>query len=371
MKHMIIGSLILISTVGCKQRYAETTIAEIIPPIIAPHPTPEPTPEPFPEIPCSDTAASMPSSTDFQEPTVVDAGLSWHTIGQMPVFGSSFAPAFYNGDIWFCGGIYRGFSVANENSACYRNGVKIFDMGVCRGYGRSWQVGQYIYILGGRERFRAVKTFVKIDLINQTTTFLGEMNFERAAFALGVFDDGRVIVVGGVKPNETGYENVTTILKSAEMYHPETNSWEVIEDYPFAAEAFNGAVLNGKFTVFGGLSFTTLKTIPRQYHHEIYEYNNGWQLVGDTGFDVSSFATAVVEDKAYVIGGHNITESFSNRVFSWDGTSFEETPHKLMVATGDIDAVVFESKILIMGGEATADMTADKKTKAIQVGIFN
>lgn len=130
----------------------------------------------------------------------------------------------------------------------------------------------------------------------------------RSSFA-AIAHNGKVYVCGG----HTGPEHThqpDSFLDNLQVYDPETNSWKELAPRPHKAHGFQLAAYGHYLYAFGGFAYSdshspTWKSIDVIDRYDIT--TNEWTTIGKLPRARSSHVVAVVNDKAYLIGGHDAT----------------------------------------------------------------
>ncbi len=158
------------------------------------------------------------------------------------------------------------------------------------------------------------KTLFTYDPQNDTWTKKAELNQARASHAAAVA--GKKIYVAGGWTTGSG-SGGWSVLSSAEVYDPATNSWTSLPSLPISTEMAVGAGLNGKFYVMGGYSESldsSGETIG--YNNRVYVYDpqaGSWsQAESMLASNRSAGTVATANGKIYVIGGWSPDEGENN-----------------------------------------------------------
>ena len=233
------------------------------------------------------------------------------------------------------------------------------------------------------------------------------LNAARDQFAGGVID-GKIYVFGGNRYPD-GHN-----LKSTEMFDPATDKWIYMADNEhnggWGVEEVSGAVVNGRFYVFGALgggspygvfnfveeynpvtnTWTSKAPIPTTragttavvYNNKIYLFGGGYS--NETGtkirYDIveaydpdkntwetvthmpktlwGGYAVAVVGDKAYVIGGVdasatqilNDVSAYDFITGTWTTIGFVSLPNPRVFTSYNSASPVVDGKIYLIGG---------------------
>jgi N-acetylneuraminic acid mutarotase len=170
-------------------------------------------------------------------------------------------------------------------------------------------------------------------------TTLEPMLTPRSDFGIALVN-GKIYAIGGyLNGNALGIN---------EMYDPATNTWTTKEPMPTARYGFGIAVYQNKIHVMGGANYGFLKA------HEVYDpLTDTWEIKNGTDFG-GFFCANVVNENLYVIGGWlqylpPVLMRTQNMVYdpitdSWIG--LESIP----VGVGDYASAVIDDRIYVIGG---------------------
>ncbi|MGG1661312.1 Kelch repeat-containing protein [Brevibacillus sp. NRS-1366] len=162
------------------------------------------------------------------------------------------------------------------------------------------------------------------------------MTIERFKPVAVSLEDGRVLVTGGM--SKRGY------LKSAEIYDPETNEWTKAADMQVAREGLAATVLNdGRVLVVGGGSTGFLDSA-ELYNPEADE----WTLVSNMPEErYKSVAVTLENGKALVAGGYRVNTAlmYDSEKDVWEETT--SLPANRFEAMGGL---LPDGRVLLAGG---------------------
>jgi N-acetylneuraminic acid mutarotase len=167
-------------------------------------------------------------------------------------------------------------------------------------------VNGIIYVIGGSGNFA-----YNPNTDNWTTIAL--MLTPRDSFAVAACDN-KIYVIGGV---ELGfqfplyYSSDISYSSVNEVYDPSTNTWATKASMPIGTNSMQANTVNGKIYVIGG-SIVTAGTPPYTYASptvnftEIYDpVTDSWTRGAPIPYPVIGYASAVVDNKIYVMGGQD------------------------------------------------------------------
>ncbi|XP_055947138.1 kelch-like protein 10 [Argiope bruennichi] len=215
-------------------------------------------------------------------------------------------PRAYHGMIWHQQKIYviGGF----DGNQCF-NSVRCYDpvtyvweekgcMYVQRCYVSVAAVGEYLYALGGYDGHRRNKSCERYDSNRNQWSFIANMHNIRSDASADSLD-GKIYIAGGF--------NGTQVLDSAECYDPETNEWTLIPNMNTPRSGVKVVAFRNYLFVIGGFNGSNrLSTGKRRCPIERYDkVTKMWTFVAPMLGPRSNFATAIINDLLYAIGGFN------------------------------------------------------------------
>lgn len=217
-----------------------------------------------------------------------------------------------------------------------------------------------IYAIGGMNNNSYLNTNEEYNPVTNKWITRTPMPTARSGFAIVTYQN-RIYVIGGTigesTSDKSGFTGVT------EVYTPATDTWITKSAMPTPRTDLSASVVNGKIYLIGG---------ERYVEHDPYYEESNLNEVYDPGADswtnktaiptaTFGYASAVVDNKIYVIGGGNqfwekwgFTFVGSNQIYdpendSWTvGATFEPAASYMAAgATSGIDAF---KRIYIVGG---------------------
>lgn len=171
-----------------------------------------------------------------------------------------------------------------------------------------------------------------------------------------VAHEGQLYVVGGHGDFLVGAD----VRAELHRYSPATRRWTQLASMPTARGGVGAAVLDGKLVVIGGLvPGRVLRTV------EAYDFERDrWETLPPMLQPREHVMTAVVGDRLYAIGGRELRDNSLSSVERYDpGRRRWEVVSRLPIPTGGGDAVVFDGRIVVMGGGDDLERTV---TPAVQ-----
>ncbi|CAG2106420.1 unnamed protein product [Medioppia subpectinata] len=157
----------------------------------------------------------------------------------------------------------------------------------------------FIYAMGGFDGTVRTSSAEKYDVKTNQWKFIAHMNHQRSD-ASATSMAGKVYIAGGFNGNE--------VLNSAEVYDPLTNQWSFITQMIRPRSGVQLISFNDQFLyAIGGNDGITRQTSLEKYDPK----SRNWELMADMTTPRSNFATAVLENLIYVIGGFNGTTTIA------------------------------------------------------------
>lgn len=151
------------------------------------------------------------------------------------------------------------------------------------------------------------------DPVLGTWSYTGSMACARADHTATLLPNGKVLVVGGIKDNQTpGYDYYDISLKSAELYDPTTGVWESTVDMNNERVGHTATLLyNGKVIVAGGLEVLSYKQgSARTYSYtttnsvELYDPStDSWECIDPMNDKRKDHTATLLPDGKVLIAG--------------------------------------------------------------------
>jgi N-acetylneuraminic acid mutarotase len=170
------------------------------------------------------------------------------------------------------------------------------------------------------------------------------LNKERFFFGIEKIDN-LSYVFGGVDSNLTGG---ITVLKSLEIFDSVSNSWKTSTPMTTPRFAFATAVLDEKIYAIGGSDETSvLKTV------EIFDPKlDSWYQGISLPTAINNAKAISVEGKIYLVGGSDNGTSTSNKLFCFDSLSNQwKSLANMPTARTNHELILFENRIWAIGGQ--------------------
>jgi hypothetical protein len=152
-----------------------------------------------------------------------------------------------------------------------------------------------IYAIGGDN----LATNEEYDPANDTWTFKAPMPTSRARFGIAVCQN-KIYCIGG--QNGTGVTGVN------EVYNPATDTWETMASMPTPRSGLQANVVNGKIYLIGGAANGYALTLNEEYDPKTDSWTTKapMPVINFTFLGTSDYASAVVGNKIYVVGGWSV-----------------------------------------------------------------
>lgn len=199
-----------------------------------------------------------------------------------------------------------------------------------------------VYVIGGQDSaapWRSIPTVEAYDPAGDTWVSRCPMNFDRWGLAVAVVA-GRIYAIGGRRGAAGSGHSPTGVV---EEYDPLADTWFVKDSMPTPRGYCGCAVFCDTVFVFGGRRGNSqiLRTV-----EEYCPASDTW--IADTPMpnERYTFATATVGNKAYLVGGWNVSlvEEFDFETRQWT------TKAPMPTARGTAGVGVYSGRILVVGG---------------------
>jgi kelch-like protein 10 len=164
--------------------------------------------------------------------------------------------------------------------------------------------------------------------------------------------NGKIYVVGG------GYVvgNVVGTLRSAEVYDPRTNRRTLISDMGIGRCDLSCITFHGCVYAIGGFTFVRSNFIDLSRGEKYDPETDTWSPIPDMSMVRREKATAVIDDKIFVIGGRVGKFQTTNRV-----ECFSDEENEWREATGMIEARWDHNAVVVSGLPNVYDYTGRRK----------
>jgi hypothetical protein len=196
---------------------------------------------------------------------------------------------------------------------------------------------------------RLINSCEALDLSNQTAGWKMIANMSTTRFGASgnlLPGDKSFLVVGG---------NAGNIISTCEMLDIASNTWSSAANLSRGPRSAHSSVLfNNNVIVMGGsngTNGTSVLSTCEQYDAA----SNTWSTFPSFSTARRLFAAAVVLGKIYIAGGSSASFSTQalNSVEVFHGTSWSSLPSSLSLARESAEAVAFQNKFAVIGGNRT------------------
>jgi len=215
-----------------------------------------------------------------------------------------------------------------------------------------------IYAIGGRNGNVTLKTNEEYNPATNTWTTKTPMPTARSNFAIAVYQ-GKIYVIGGTTgPGDVVGQKLAT--DANEVYDPLTDTWETKTSLPTPRQDLGANAVNGKIYTLSGVRYELLFVTSRFRETEVYDpANDSWTTKAPIPTHVWGYASTVVDNKIYVIGGWNMTSygaspAQSNQVYDpeTDTWSYRAASKVALsrLAAGTTTGDMAPKRIYVLGG---------------------
>jgi N-acetylneuraminic acid mutarotase len=179
-----------------------------------------------------------------------------------------------------------------------------------------------IYAIGGLNNDTQLDVNEEYNPVTNTWTTKESMPTARSGFAVAVYQNKIYCIGGTVGDSEDLVSGFTGVN---EVYDPVQNIWETKASMPTPRADLCASVADGKIYLIGGKEYWGVEPF---YHelavNEVYNpANNSWSTMSSMPIPAFGYASEVVDDKIYVIGGArefqeqlaNLTAIGANQVY--------------------------------------------------------
>jgi len=219
-------------------------------------------------------------------------------------------------------------------------------------------VNDKIYAIGGKGADGVLATNQEYDPASNTWDTKEPMPTPRCDFAIAVYDDKLFTFGGRINPEE--YDNPENYLGVTEVYNPKTGTWETKTSMPTNRSGLSANVVDGKIYLTGGVKYyNRFPYVSLVEESEVYDpKTDTWSTKAPVPNPVSNYASAVIDNKIYVIGGSNITQLVTfNQVYDPESNAWAEAkPIPTGVRYAGVAATsgdLAPERIYIIGGDTT------------------
>ncbi len=165
-----------------------------------------------------------------------------------------------------------------------------------------------IYAIGGLNGDTPVNSNEKYDPLLDQWTVEAPMPTARSDFAIAVFE-GKIYVIGGTFGS--------SFVANNEAYDPVSNTWETKASMPTPRADLTATVVNDSIYLIGGKKYSNISPYFLETdENEVYDpINNTWSTKSPMLSAVFGYASAVLNDKVYFVGGSKAPNSSGINAF--------------------------------------------------------
>jgi N-acetylneuraminic acid mutarotase len=204
-----------------------------------------------------------------------------------------------------------------------------------------------IYAIGGYNGSR-LSTNEMYDPAADTWTIKKSMPTARNGPAIAVYQN-KIYVIGGIinesDPVSSGYTGIT------EVYDPLTDTWETKEAMPTASSNLDANVVGDKIYLITGLTYGDV--FPFQGYNDknqVYDpSNDSWSTKTPIPSANWGYASAVVDNKIYVIGADHLTQIYDPETDTW-ASGIPSPTLVLSSVAAATTGVLAPKRIYVLGG---------------------
>jgi N-acetylneuraminic acid mutarotase len=182
-----------------------------------------------------------------------------------------------------------------------------------------------IYAVGGGSNQGLLNVNEEYNPETNTWTVKKPMPTPRDRFALSVYQN-KIYCIGGIIGNNLDIGAIPT--DTNQVYDPATDTWANLTSMPTPRMAMQSNVVDGKIYVIGGtLGGFSMYGPYVSDKNEVYDpSSDSWSTAAPMPTPLFSYASAVVDNKIYVIGGSgssqslahvNLTQVFDTQTNQW------------------------------------------------------
>ncbi|MXV73146.1 hypothetical protein F4Z99_02575 [Candidatus Poribacteria bacterium] len=258
------------------------------------------------------------------------AAAKWEVISELPTHRKSFSTAVVDGKIYLIGGtlfehargvlrdpgpgIWRGpfgMSLVEVYDPETNTWQRLADMPTVRAGAETTVVDGKIYVMGGYagednhgKNFKILKAVEMYDPQTDTWVRKQELPVSRMQFGIGAVA-GKIYAIGGVLDPKEKKPGLQGRLDLVEVYDPVSDTWAKRADMPTRRDGFATAVIDDTIYAIGGNGWPQVGAGgPALGTIEVYEPRvNRWRKSSDMPNLRRGFVISVIADKIYLIGG--------------------------------------------------------------------
>lgn len=330
------------------------------------------------------------------------AAAKWEIISELPTHRKSFSTAVVDGKIYLIGGtlfehargvlrdpgpgIWRGpfgMSLVEVYDPETNTWQRLADMPTVRAGAETAVVDGKIYVMAGYagkdnqgKNFKFLKALEMYDPQTDTWVRKQDLPIPRIQFGVGAVA-GKIYAIGGLLDPKEKKPGLQGRLDLVEVYDPVSDTWAKRADMPTRRDGFATAVINDTIYAIGGAGWPQVGAGgPRLGTIEVYEPRiNRWTKRPDIPNLRTSFRTVVIADKIYLIGGHAVgvhdvrgERLASTEVYDPATKRWRLTPTPPAPTLSPFSMVAVNGKIYVFGG-TTVDRVLSPTVEVFDTGF--
>jgi N-acetylneuraminic acid mutarotase len=247
---------------------------------------------------------------------------SWTTLASMPTGRADFGIAAVNGKIYVLGGINKDgapLSTVEVYNPANNDWTSKMSMLIPRSGFATAVYGGKIYVFGGNISSGFVGNAEVYDPESNLWSTVASMPTPRAYLSANVVGD-EIYLIGGEKYSSINPYHIETGIN--ECYNPATDTWSTKTALPTGVYSFASAVANNKIYIIGGAKQDHATSMTLVGNNQVYSPDTDrWsisQSIPQTTVYGASAATVGVSSPAavYFVGGYTIN-AYSNKTFAF------------------------------------------------------
>jgi N-acetylneuraminic acid mutarotase len=190
-------------------------------------------------------------------------------------------------------------------------------IGIIPTFGNIWAAAlkNEIFCFGGINQHERDGSYVWYGINEKYSTQTGSWN----TIARPVNNGGTVVAC---------QNKLYSIGSKTQVYNPSTNTWANRTSMPQSLVEVKANVVNNKIYVISGAKYATLGgTVISEISYVYDPELDSWSTVAPIPTPVEGYASAVLENKIYIMGGAAISQNYSNQVVNLVQIFDTETDH--------------------------------------------
>jgi len=198
-----------------------------------------------------------------------------------------------------------------------------------------------IYLIGGRTINDVLKVVEVYDPVQNKWEEAHELRKEREGHTTGVFND-RIYTIGGQK-------NSNTLVEDIEWYNAEEDDWkEAAFNLPYPRSAHFAVIYQDDYYCFGGYYYGLNEYGYRTVHQPDFTYS--WKTVNSLSMPRAYGAVARIDSLIYIIGGET-EQGKTNLVETYNlNSGLISKGSDMNMSHSGMASAVLNNKIYVIGG---------------------